>query len=208
MKNNHFEEILTQVLSMPNINIDSNKMYSERYLKFGSLFLLVLEHFRLCAIWAKRLNYPYERDPRMNLLQLINKEWEVQVTDDYILEVTDKFPQSRMDIRLYISWHFYREQIDTMGYSDLPYDPYEPLWKFILRKGGGIRYDAGGVISILHSEFGTPEIDKMLMRQTPFIDIHSEEDLNNADKEFLVNKDVFIEKYMSPYVTITRLIDY
>lgn len=203
MENKHFQEVLRKVLNTTNLNQSS----SVDFYKFGSLLLLFMEHCRLCAMWAAKLNYQGNRIPRNQLLQLLNNTWNSHDSEELIADVLDKFSfRSHGDIRLYFSWHLHRNEIDLMNYNDLPYDPYEPLWQFILRNGGGIKHDSSGLIDICASEFIAPKTEDFLKKILPFIDIHDETALNKADTEYIEDKEKFIENYITPYLKVYRLL--
>lgn len=205
MSNKHFQKILDRVMTTPPSKLSSSEDYFQRQMKFGSLLLLFMENCRLCAFCVKKANLITEGVSRKQLLNLFNNKWSYYGdVYEYMVDVREKLNVSGDELYLYLSWHLHKEEIDAMGYSDMP-DPYEPLWYFVLRGGGTIK-EVHGFIDICGSEFSMIGIEPYLKKDTPFIDIKSEESYQKADIEYLENRTLFLEQYIEPYLKINRLL--
>lgn len=201
MENNHFQEVFKKVSNIPFVSIETKEDYMLRLERMGSLLLLFMEHCRLCAIWGETLGY--NGVPHKNLLNILNNKWSYSDATSYVDEIRDKFNgASSIGLYLYLSWHLHKEEIDTMGYANLP-DPYEPLWRYILR-GGEIRYEQGPLIIVTALHMTLPNANDLLIRGIPFIDIENTESLAKADNECSASPQAFLDKYIAKYTFCRR----
>ncbi len=201
MENKYFYEILKKVRSTPPLKVVSKEDYDRRLKRMGSLLLLFMEHCRICAIWAEKISYQGDIVPQRHLLYLLNNAWDyIDDVDDYIKDIKDKFNISSQEPYLYLSWHLHKKEIDDMGYANLP-DPYEPLWRYVVRGGGNIRYYQAALLIVSNVQLALPKIKNILTREMPFIDINNPEALDAADVEFLNDPLYFVQKYIATYTT-------